>query len=288
MAGSLILVIWMFLVPLLIAAMLLILGADIALYFLETKYLPRLGLSLYEMHMTLEQYETTFSSLEIFIWTYLGAVGMALLLTICFTNFFLTRSLFRHISAPLDELVAGVERIQGGNLDEPIAYDGNDEFKAACDAVDLMAAKLKAALDDEQRRQQSRKELKIFKQDLPVPEDYDADVDTDAAAAPYIVVRMTGGEIKNDDGPQAVEFSLIVCAYDEGKEREGYQDVANIKEAIVQRLCTKPYFGGAFTVLKPIVWAMQQDDTYPYYFGACSLTCTAPAMTQDTEMEELV
>ena len=136
--------------------------------------------------------------------------------------------------------------------------------------------------------QQSRKELKIFKQDLPVPEDYDADVDTDAAAAPYIVVRMTGGEIKNDDGPQAVEFSLIVCAYDEGKEREGYQDVANIEEDIVQRLCTKPYFGGAFTVLKPIAWAMQQDDTYPYYFGACSLTCTAPAMTQDTEMEELV
>ena len=55
--------------------------------------------------------------------------------------------------------MAGVERIQGGNLDEPIAYDGKDEFKAVCDAVDLMAAKLKAALDDEQRRQQSRKEL---------------------------------------------------------------------------------------------------------------------------------
>ena len=143
--------IYMFLVPLLIAALLLILGVGIALFSLETKYMPRLGLTLWKMHATLEQYETTFSSLEIFIWTYLGAVGMALLLTICFTNFFLTRSLFRHISAPLDELVAGVERIQGGNLDEPIAYDGNDEFKAACDAVDLMAAKLKAALDDEQR-----------------------------------------------------------------------------------------------------------------------------------------
>ena len=154
--------IYMFLVPLLIAALLLILGVGIALFSLETKYLPRLGLTLWKMHATLEQYETTFSSLEVFIWTYLGAVGMALLLTICFTNFVLTRSLFRHISAPLDELVAGVERIQGGNLDEPIAYDGNDEFKAACDAVDLMAAKLKAALDDEQRRQQSRKELKLY------------------------------------------------------------------------------------------------------------------------------
>lgn len=107
----------MFLVPLLIAALLLILGVGIALFSLETKYLPRLGLTLWKMHATLEQYETTFSSLEVFIWTYLGAVGMALLLTICFTNFFLTRSLSRHISAPLDELVAGVERIQGGNLD---------------------------------------------------------------------------------------------------------------------------------------------------------------------------
>ena len=136
--------------------------------------------------------------------------------------------------------------------------------------------------------QQSRKELKIFKQDFRVPVTLAAEGDTAARPAPNYVVARPGGEIKNDDGPQAVEFSLIVCAYDEGKEREGYQDVANIKEDIVQRLCTKPYFGGAFTVLKPIAWAMQQDDTYPYYFGACSLTCTAPAMTQDTEMEELV
>lgn len=38
--------------------------------------------------------------------------------------------------------------------------------------------------------QQGRKPLKIYKQDLPVPEDYDADVDTDAAAAPYIVAGI--------------------------------------------------------------------------------------------------
>lgn len=55
-----------------------------------------------------------------------------------------------------------------------------------------------------------------------------------------------------------------------------------------QRLCTRPYFGGCFTVLKPIAWAMQNDDTHPYYFGACNLVCTAPAMTQDTELEEML
>lgn len=136
--------------------------------------------------------------------------------------------------------------------------------------------------------QEGRKALRIFKQDLPVPEDNDSDADTDEANAPYIVARMTGGQIEDDDGPQKVEFSLIICAYDTSGKREGYQDVANIKEDIIQRVCSAPYFGGAFTVLKPIAWAMQQDDTAPYYYGAVTMICTAPAMTQDTELEELV
>ncbi len=136
--------------------------------------------------------------------------------------------------------------------------------------------------------QEGRKALKIFKQDLPIPEDNDDDVDTDGAEAPYIVVRMSGGEIADEDGPQTVEFGLIICAYDTGQKREGYQDVANIKEDIIQRMCSAPYFGGSFTILKPITWAMQQDDTYPYYFGACNLICTAPALTQDMELEDLI
>ena len=100
--------------------------------------------------------------------------------------------------------------------------------------------------------QEGRKPLAIFKQDLPM------------------------------------EFSLIICAYDTGIERAGFQDVANIKEDIVQRACTAPYFGGAFTILKPIAWALQQDDTAPYYYGAVTMNCTAPAMTQDTELEGLL
>lgn len=136
--------------------------------------------------------------------------------------------------------------------------------------------------------QEGRKGLTIYKQDLPIPEENDVDADTDAAAAPYIVVRMTGGEIPDEKSPQLVEFSLIICAYDTGHDRAGFQDVTNIKEDIVQRACSAPYFGGAFTILKPIAWALQQDDTAPYYYGAVTLNCTAPAMTQDTVLEALV
>lgn len=136
--------------------------------------------------------------------------------------------------------------------------------------------------------QEGRKPLKIFKQDLPIPEDNDDDVDTDAAAAPYIVVRMIGGQIKDDDTPQEVEFSLTICSYDTGKQRDGFQDVANIKEDIVQRVCTAPYFGGSFTIQKPITWALQTEESHPYYYGAVFLVCSAPAMTQDTELYKML
>lgn len=38
-------------------------------------------------------------------------------------------------------------RIRDGDLDTPIAYGEPDEFKSACDAVDEMAARLKASLE---------------------------------------------------------------------------------------------------------------------------------------------
>lgn len=137
--------------------------------------------------------------------------------------------------------------------------------------------------------QEGPKELSFFKQSLPIPKrQRDRKADTNEAAAPHIVVEMNEGAILDDDSPQIVEFSLVICGYDKGTDNEGCQEVANIKEDIIQRVCARPYFGGVFTILKPVTWALQKDRTPPYYYGAVTLNCTAPAMTQDTEMEALV
>lgn len=137
--------------------------------------------------------------------------------------------------------------------------------------------------------QEGRKELKIIKQSLTIPKrQRDRKADTDEATAPYVLVEMNEGAILDDDSPQIVEFSLVICAYDKGTDNDGPQDVANIKEDIIQQVCAQPYFGGAFTIIKPITWALQKDRSPPYYFGAVTLNCTAPAMTQDTEMGVLV
>ena len=159
----------MILIPVAIAAVLLLLGGGLALLLLERVWLPRLGLSFAALHETGEQLETAFAGAKALAAIYAGTVILALLATVAFTNFYLTRSLFRHISAPLQTLVAGVERIRGGNLESPIGYTAEDEFKPACDAVDAMAARLKASLDAQSRQQQRQEMIAGMSHDLKSP-----------------------------------------------------------------------------------------------------------------------
>lgn len=159
----------MILIPVAIAAVLLLLSGGLALLLLERVWLPRLGLSFAALHETGEQLETAFAGAKAFAAIYAGTVILALLVTVAFTNFYLTRSLFRHISAPLQTLVAGVERIRGGDLESPIGYTAEDEFKPACDAVDAMAARLKASLDAQSRQQQRQELIAGMSHDLKSP-----------------------------------------------------------------------------------------------------------------------
>lgn len=149
----------MFVIPVLAAAAVLILGFAVAILLLERTYLPQLGVTLGDLHQTGEQIESILSGFKVFLCVYAGAVVAALVLTIVLTNVYLTRRLFRHISEPLDTLTAGVSRLRDGDLDTPIAYAEADEFKPACDAVDEMAARLKNSLEQQQREQQKKQEL---------------------------------------------------------------------------------------------------------------------------------
>ena len=149
----------MFVIPVLVAAVLLLIGLGIGFALLERVYLPQLGISLGELHQTGEEIERLLSDSAAILRVYAGAVVMALPLTIAWTNYYLTRNLFRHISEPLEALTAGVARVRDGDLDTPIAYREADEFKAACDAVDEMAARLKASLEERQSEQQRKQEL---------------------------------------------------------------------------------------------------------------------------------
>ena len=159
----------MILIPMAIAAALLLLGGGLAVLLLKRGYLPQLGLSMAALHETGEQLEAAFDGAKTIAAIYGGTVILAMLAAIGFTNLYLTKHLFRHIQKPLDILVSGVKRIQERNLDAPIGYVVPDEFKPACDAVDEMAARLKTSLEAQSRQQQKQELIAGMSHDLKSP-----------------------------------------------------------------------------------------------------------------------
>ena len=159
----------MILIPVAIAAALLLLGGGLAVLLLKRVYLPRLGLSMAALHETGEQLEAAFEGAKTIAAIYGGTVILALLAAIGFTNLYLTKHLFRHIQKPLDILVSGVKRMQERNLDAPIGYVVPDEFKPACDAVDEMTARLKTSLEAQSRQQQKQELIAGMSHDLQSP-----------------------------------------------------------------------------------------------------------------------
>ncbi len=141
----------MLVIPILAAAVLLLLGLGAALLLLRGNLLT--------LRDAVEQIEHVLHGFKLTLCAYAAVAVLLLLGTVALTNLYLTRSLFRHISQPLDTLTAGVARIRDGDLDSPIAYRQPDEFKTACDAVDEMAARLKASLEQQQAAQQQKQEL---------------------------------------------------------------------------------------------------------------------------------
>lgn len=161
-------------------------------------------------------------------------------------------------------------------------YNGQPVYKLNEDGTRMLDEKKKPIID------YTLKQLNVYRQDLPIPEQDDDDVDTAAAVAPWIIVRQTSTRIEGITEPQHVNLALMICAYDEGREREGFRDVQNIIEVIMQHFSKGNTFGPAFTVLHPLQSAMQEDDTSPYYFGAVNLVVTTPAVTRDETVGGLI
>ena len=149
----------MVVVPVVVGTVLLMLGIALALALLHWVYLPRAGLTFQDLGRAEAQLETLFDGAGRAVKLYAMAVAAVLFGSVALTNLVLTRRLARHITQPLDTLTQGVARIRDGDLDSPIAYGEEDEFRAVCDAVDEMAARLKASLEQQQREQQKKQEL---------------------------------------------------------------------------------------------------------------------------------
>lgn len=151
----------MLVIPILTAAALALLGISAVLVLLRG--------NLVTSHDAVEQTEDVLHGFKLTLVIFAAVAAVLLLAAAALTNLYLTRNLFRHITQPLDTLTAGVARIRDGDLDTPIAYTEADEFKSACDAVDEMAARLKASLEQQAAQQQKQELIAGISHDLKSP-----------------------------------------------------------------------------------------------------------------------
>jgi hypothetical protein len=129
-----------------------------------------------------------------------------------------------------------------------------------------------------------RKPVGIYPQDLPVPQgsDDDADSDPTVTAIPYIIARLTEGKVEGDDN--TVLILLVFGAYDQANDRSGYRDIVSMIQRIIASVKAKPYIDKNFEVHRDdIQWAINQEDTSPFNFGAMQLTLSVPSYNQEPD-----
>ncbi len=117
--------------------------------------------------------------------------------------------------------------------------------------------------------------IQVFPQDLPIRAGADLEPELDPeedpdlepeqppedVPEPYVIVRIPGGELPNQDTRQQVELVLVICVYDPDPNRQGFRD--------------------ALHIVNTIQWVVPEEDTHPYYFAGMALKLAAPAIFKE-------
>lgn len=99
---------------------------------------------------------------------------------------------------------------------------------------------------------------------------------------PYILVRVNEGTIETIGGDQTVTINLIIGTVDRSPLNQGYKDILTIMQRVYERFAKNAILNNRYECLMPISWAMQEEESYPYFFGGMALTfATSPITRED-------
>jgi hypothetical protein len=123
--------------------------------------------------------------------------------------------------------------------------------------------------------------LNIFHQYRPIRKDED-----EPDPVPYAIVRILEGTVKGWTEAQEVQVMIILGCADDMEENSGHKTVLGMIQKIEERFMKNPMLVNQFMFLNddqhPFGWALQDEESFPYFFGAISMTFkTAAIRTED-------
>lgn len=120
-----------------------------------------------------------------------------------------------------------------------------------------------------------RVSLSVFEQHLPEKSK------DDISHYPYVIIQLSEGEQASEISEYFTKVLFIIGVVDEGSENQGHEDVVRIINKIFEYLSKFPLIDGQFELKFPIRWAIHEEETAPYYFGAVETTWSIPKFSRE-------
>jgi len=96
----------------------------------------------------------------------------------------------------------------------------------------------------------------------------------DTAHFPYATVIVKEGEDPNEVDPYTCKIVLMFGVYDTDENYQGYKDILNVLQKTYDHLMRTKIFKNLYSIEYPIFWAIHEEDTFPYFFGALETNWT--------------
>lgn len=148
--------------------------------------------------------------------------------------------------------------------------------------VDGNNAHIKAFLQSLPKRIQnvqdnSAEENDDMEGDIMSGEDIIQDQKTENDPYPYCIVMLASGNMDMVQEAQQTKTMLIFGIYNDDIQCLGHQTLINIMHKIAERFIKNPILNNQYQMNYEagIQWALDDEDRYPYYFGAMEMTWDA-------------
>ena len=151
-----------------------------------------------------------------------------------------------------------------------------------------------AGMTFKQPHSEERIALQVYEQALPVPsnnndkveEDSIAYVETEAEEAvfkcPWCIVRIDSGAIPGPNANVSVLMGIEFGVFDDDQKNQGHYDVENLMWKVYERFAKDPILAKQYTCQCDFKFGHPDSDTYPYYFGAISMTFEYPGIQRES------
>lgn len=149
-------------------------------------------------------------------------------------------------------------------------------FELQKDLAEEVEDILKEMLLKDVKGQETR--LRAFQQCLPKrKQTVDGDVcelEEEEDPYPYCVVRIDSGKLETAQSAGQVQTVLVFGIFDDDRECQGHQAILNMIHRITERFTEDPVIKDRYRMNAEagISWVLDEEDQYPYYFGAMEMT----------------